>query len=176
MSVVSNWFVDFSLSQNRCPKSLSKTPMETQQSEHDSLPPMRSIGFRIRNQLTTYVVALVTTLCIVLTVLFTYNSSLETPLITSLIAKSPGRTILILNVLSQLTLFALWGLTTLTMDVTKWVLATGTKGTSGLTFLVLSKATSMIGALLLSFRNGKYGGKCERNVHRIWGVQRYVCT
>ena len=122
----------------------------------------------LRNQIATYLIAIITLICMISTIVFAYNSSLETPLLPTLVAKSPERTILILNIMSQVTLFSLAELTTVTMDATRWALAGSTTGTSALTFLALSKATTLLGALVLSIRNGKSDG----NSHRIWSMQR----
>jgi hypothetical protein len=129
--------------------------------------------FRIRNKFITLVIAIITALCMTCTIFYAYNGSLEEPHIASLVAKTPERTILILNIMSQITLFSLAELTTLAMDATRWSLACSTTGASSLAFLALSRATSFLGVLYLSFGTGEIGAKLERNGHRVWGSQRY---
>ena len=132
------------------------------------------IWFRLVNQLGTYAIAFITVLCVVATIFFAYNSSIYNPNVTSFIAGSPARTILIVNIMSQITWFALAELTAATMDTIKWVFASSATGTSALTFLALSKATTFLGALILLLRSGNSGGTIERNAHRVWGAQRYI--
>src|SRR5213592_3876402 len=121
--------------------------------------------FRLRSRFITYTMAIITAICITSTIFFAYNSSLEKPLVASLVAKRPARTILVLNVMSQITLLSLAELTTLVMDAIRWALACGATWMSTFTFLALSQATSFLGALYLSFGSVKIGGKFERNGH-----------
>jgi hypothetical protein len=132
------------------------------------------MAIRFRNKFITFMITITTAVCMTFTIFFAYNSSLEHPHMASLVAKTPGRTILILNLLSQITLFFLAELTALVMDATRWALASSTSGTSSSTFLALSQATSLLGTLYLSFGTSKIGGGFERNGHRVWGVQRYT--
>jgi hypothetical protein len=125
--------------------------------------------FRLRDQLTTCALAIVTILCMTSTIFFAFNSSLENPPVPSLVAKSPERTILILNVMSQVTLLALAELTIFAMDSLRWAMAITPDGISALTFLVLSKATTFLGALVLSFHSTAVSGAGPR----IWGAQRF---
>jgi hypothetical protein len=101
------------------------------------------------------------------TIFFAYNNSLENPRVPALIAETPQRSILILNLASQLTLFSLAELTYAVLDATRWALACSTTGISALTFLTLSRTTSLIGAMYLAV-----GGK-SGHAHRLWGGQRY---
>ena len=127
---------------------------------------------RIRSRIIVCAIAFITAICLTATIFFAYNCSLEQPRVPALVAKSPERTILILNVLSQVTLFFLADLTSLVLDATRWALACSTTGTSALTFLILSQATTFLGVLYMSF--GSTSGKFGRHNHRLWGVQRYL--
>lgn len=128
---------------------------------------------RIRSRVIVFVIAFITAICLAATIFFAYNCSLEQPRVPALVSKSPERTILILNVLSQVTLFFLADLTSLVLDATRWALACSTTGTSAFTFLILSQATTFLGVLYLSFGSNKTGGSFGRHKHRLWGVQRY---
>src|SRR5437868_14223786 len=75
------------------------------------------------NMLGTYILAVVTSISMISTIFFAWNSSQEEPHIPTLVAKSPERTILILNVLSQVTLHSLAEFTTVVLDATRWALA-----------------------------------------------------
>jgi len=127
---------------------------------------------RIRSRIIVCGIAFITAICLTATIFFAYNCSLEQPRLPALVAKSPERTILILNVLSQVTLFFLADLTSLVLDATRWALACSTTGTSALTFFILSQATSFLGVLYMSF--GSASGRFGRHNHRLWGVQRYL--
>jgi hypothetical protein len=127
---------------------------------------------RLRSRFIVFTIALITAICLTATIFFAYNSSLEQPRLPSLVAKSPERTILILNVMSQLTLFFLAQFTSLVLEATRWALACSTTGTSALTFLTLSQATTLLGTLYLSFGSDNHGGRVERHKHRLWGGQR----
>ena len=131
------------------------------------------------NRLAAITVATITVICMTVTIFFAYNCSQEHPRLPGLVAKTPQRTIVILNVLSQLTLFVLAELTTLTMEATRWALACRRSGTSALTFAALSQATSLMGVLYLAFGNsggtrGPYDRKIKSSEHRIWSAQRYT--
>src|ERR1700736_1707805 len=126
----------------------------------------------IRNQGFTVALAVITALCMAFTIFFAYNSSVEQPYLSSFITKNPARTILILNLASHLTLFGLAELTSSVLEVTRWALACSTTGTTALTFITLSRATSFMGALYLSLVNSGVRGRFYRNLHQIWGAQR----
>jgi hypothetical protein len=127
---------------------------------------------RIRSQVIAFIIAFITAICLTTTIFFAYNVSLEQPRLPSLVAKSPERTILILNVLSQVTLFFLAELTSLVLEASRWALACSPTGTSALTFLTLSQATTLLGAFYLSFGSDRLGGRFDRHKHKLWGGQR----
>jgi hypothetical protein len=129
---------------------------------------------RVRSLMAVYIFAIVTVISISSTIFFAYNSSLESPYLAALVAKSPERTILILNIMSQLSLHFLAELTTLVLDATRWALAYSSNGTSALTFLILSQATGLLDAVYLAFGSDKIerDGKYQRYEHKFWGGQK----
>jgi hypothetical protein len=124
-----------------------------------------------RNQLMTFVVAILTAIFMTFTIFFAYNSSLENPVSTSFVSKTPETSILILNLALQLTLFALAELTSSVLEATRWSLACRATGTTALTFITLSRATGLLGTAYLTAGKSRVQG---RNGHRIWGAQRYI--
>jgi len=124
----------------------------------------------IRKQRITLVLALVTAICMTFTIFFAYNSSVERPLLLSFVPNRPERSILILNLALHITLFALAELTSSVFEATRWALACRSSGTTALTFITLSRATSFLGTVYLFA--GKSGVR-GRNGHQIWGLQRY---
>jgi hypothetical protein len=129
------------------------------------------IRLRIGNQGFTLVVACITALCMTFTLFFAYNSSLKQPYLSLFVSKTPERSILILNLASQLTVFALAEMMASVLDATRWTLACSTSGIPALTFVALSRATSFFGALYLSMGGSGVPG---RNSLRMWGAQRYI--
>ena len=123
----------------------------------------------------TLTLACVTIAVMVFTVFFAYNSALEQPYSPLFISNRPERSILILNIASQVTIFFLAELTSLALDATRWALACSTSGVSALTFVALSRATNMIGTLyLLIGQSQTTAGAFQRHSHRLWGLQKYL--
>jgi hypothetical protein len=127
---------------------------------------------RIRHHAVTIILAIVTTLLMSFTIFFAYNSSLQTPMLSLFVSKSPTRSILILNVVSHLTLCALAELTCSVFDAIRWALACQRSGTTALTFFTLSRATSLLGSMYLSLGKSEVPDNSPKNDHRVWGVQR----
>lgn len=135
-------------------------------------PRSRSRAAKLENLWITTVLACITAIFMGFTMFFAYNSSMQQPYSPAFVAKSPERTILILNLLSQLTLFSLAELTSSVLDCTRWALASSPTGTSALTFLTLSRATSIIGTLYLSVGWTRKAQGATSSSHRLWGAQR----
>jgi hypothetical protein len=123
------------------------------------------------NQRFTLALACLTAIVMSFTFFFAYNSSLEHPLSAGLIFQRPERSILVLNIASQLTIFCIAELTASTFEAFRWALASSVSGISASTFLALSRATNTAGVVFLLFGKGKRG--LERDDFRLWGSQRY---
>jgi hypothetical protein len=123
----------------------------------------------ILKQRYTLLIACATVVCISFTTFFAYNGSLEHPFIPGLVFDPPERSILVLNFVSQLSIFLLAELTAAIFEVVRWAFACSSYGVSAFTFLILSRATNAAGALYLLLRGaeGKIG-----ITPRIWGFQR----
>lgn len=126
----------------------------------------------IRKLWVTLSVACITSLCMAFTIFFAYNSSLEQPYSSLFISKKPERSILILNVASQLTVFGLAELTISVLEAVRWTFASSTSGISGLTFIALSRATNFVGALYLWMGIRRTPSKLRLDGHKIWTGQR----
>jgi len=124
---------------------------------------------RLRDRLCLSAMVVITGVCLLCTIFFAYNSSVEQPFLPALVAKTPQRTILVLNVISQISLFCLAEMTRLVMDAVRYSLACSATGTSALSFLALSQATHFLGALCLACAPC---GKGVRSGHRVWSAQR----
>jgi hypothetical protein len=125
----------------------------------------------LRNQFVTVILAVLTAMTMTFTIFFAYNSSLKRPFLPSFVPKTPERSILILNLTLNITLFTLGELTSSVLEATRWALACGASGTTALTFLILSRATSFLGTIYLSIGRSRVAG---RNGHQVWGLQRYL--
>lgn len=125
------------------------------------------------NQRFTLLLAFVTTIIMTFTIFFAYNSSLEHPVSSGLIFDKPERSILALNILSQVTIFCLAELTACVFEALRWGFASSASGTSAYTFLALSRATNIFGVIFLLF--GKPAvPRPEKDGYRLWGGQRYL--
>jgi hypothetical protein len=128
----------------------------------------------IRQQRFTLFLAIFTAISMIFTIFFVYNSSLEQPFATKLIFERPERSIFVLNIASQITIFCLAELTTSVLEATRWAFACNDSGTPVFTFLALSRATSIIGVVCLLLGKGPKPATLQRDGHRLWGSQRYV--
>src|SRR5271170_88579 len=90
-----------------------------------------------------------TAISVSVTVFFAYNSSLDKPVSSRFIFTRPERTIFVLNVLTQITIFCLTEVTLTVFDALRWVFASSSSGISAPTFLVMSRATNITGVLCL---------------------------
>jgi hypothetical protein len=141
----------------------SQTPSITKNDEFQS---------SVRKQWYTLLLASFTAFSMAFTVFFAYNSSMESPLSSKLIFSKPERSILVLNIASQLTIFCLAELTLCVLETVRWAFACSVVGTSAHTFLALSRATNAVGVLSLLF-DGNPSEKRRRDGVRIWGGQRH---
>jgi hypothetical protein len=138
--------------------------------ERRAVPTRNDFQSPLRKQRYTLILATLTAGCMAFTIFFAYNSSLEVPISSKLIFNPPEKSILVLNIASQITIFCLAELTICVLDAVRWAFASSVAGASAYTFLALSRATNVIGVicLLLSRDDQKIG----RDGHRIWGGQR----
>jgi hypothetical protein len=128
----------------------------------------------LHQQRFTVLLALLTAMCMSFTVFFAYNSSLERPVSSTLIFEKPERSILVLNIASQMTIFCLAELTSSVLESTRWAIASSDSGTPAYTFLALSRATSIVGVLCLLGKSDGPRTTFQGDGHRLWGSQRYV--
>jgi hypothetical protein len=77
---------------------------------------------------------------------------------------SPGKTVLVVNILSHIVAFLGWDLLENVLEEMRWALACRVEGVSLMTFLALSRATPYSGVAYLCLMRGG---------HRFWCLQRY---
>ena len=119
----------------------------------------------------TLLLAVLTAAAMAFTTVFAYNSSLEHPVSRNLIFARPERSILVLNIFSQLTIFCLAELTICVFEAIRWALACSKAGVPAFTFLSLSRATNAFGVICILL-GGNGDQKFGRDGHRLWGSQR----
>ena|SRR5579859_6635753 len=129
---------------------------------------------RFQQLFVTWLLAVATFCCIVPTILFALNVSLQNPFSLKLLPSTPGTTILILNILSHLSVFLLSQLSGLVLEALRWSLASSRSGITAFGFLALGRATNVMGVARLLFRSTRKEGDLGhlRNEHRLWGFQR----
>jgi hypothetical protein len=138
--------------------------------ERRAVPAQNDFQSPLRKQRYTLILATLTAGCMAFTIFFAYNSSLELPISSKLIFNRPEKSILVLNIASQITIFCLAELTICVLDAVRWAFASSVTGASAYTFLALSRATNVIGVICLLLRRDDQ--KIGRDGHRIWGGQR----
>ena len=141
---------------------------------HPSPFPSNSSLSSVRQQWFTIILAYTTATCVLFTLFFAYNSCLDYPVWRGLIFARPERTVWMLNILSQVSIFLLAELTSSIFDITRWALASRDTGIPAYTFLVLSRATSIIGVVSLLLARTVSTPRYQFDGHRFWGIQRYV--
>jgi hypothetical protein len=115
-----------------------------------------------------------TTGCLAFTFFFACNISAEQPVATNLIFDQPNNSVLALNILSQISMFLLYELTTALLEAIRWTITCTESGSSAFTFLILSRATNIIGVFSLLMSKGTTPGTIQKDGHRLWGIQRYI--
>ena len=115
----------------------------------------------------TWIMIILTTIWVVLTSLFAYNSTLDKPLLKRFILPDPTQTVTVLNILAHITVFLLQTGVSDVFEAIRWASASAKNGVSSFSFFALSRATAPLGVIyLVLFASGKE--------HRFWGCLRYT--
>ena len=109
---------------------------------------------------------------VIFTIIFAYNCTLDHPIFDSLVLATPARTILVLSILSQFTIFFVGELMTTAFEALRWAFACSQNGMSAFSFLILGRATGLLGVLGLLFRWDQIEHDGLKQNHRLWGSQR----
>jgi hypothetical protein len=141
---------------------LSSTSLEFPPAETSNGEPLKPTW---RQFLITWLTTLLLGLVVLFTIYFAWNSTLNNPQSPNLIFATPGHTIIALTVLSHITVLLLQTTMGNVFEAVRWSSAGTRKGISSLNFLILSRATGMLGVLYLLLGSG--------SGHRLWGLQRY---
>ena len=113
---------------------------------------------------------IITTTCIVFTIVYAYNASSASPFSPRLHPSNPSKTIRILNILSHVTVFLLQTLTSGLFETIRWAFAVH-NGVPALTMMSLSADTSFLSVLYLLLSQSSRGLSWGTG-HHLWGFQR----
>jgi len=147
----------------------SDKPQSAPYGSTDRPSPLKPSGYQFR---VTFLVALLTAVCVGFTIFYAYNATVDPPVSRTLLLSNPSRTILVINILSHVTMFLLSVLSLAVYEGIRWALACG-GGLSIPTFISLSPATSPMGVLYLFFHRANSHLNFLRG-HHLWGSQRYL--
>ncbi|KAK3939403.1 hypothetical protein QBC46DRAFT_388109 [Diplogelasinospora grovesii] len=118
----------------------------------------------------TWIVALLALGTTAVTVWYSSRVMVNTTELPKVLQRSPGSTVLVVNVLSHIVAFLCLSLFSDVLESLRWALACRPKGILLTSFLAMSRATPVTGVLYL----------CKvRGSHQIWAIQRilsYVIT
>ena len=155
--------------------TITRSVMEATSPLFDQRPAQHRVRHQIFKQRSfSLLLALFAVASLAVTIFFAYNCSLPQPLSSKLMFQNPSRSILVLNFLSQITMFCLSELAFCVLSVLGWVFASHPSGTPAYTFLALSRATNLAGVLSLIVSKGPEPGRLQPDGHRVWGIQRYI--
>lgn len=136
----------------------------SRQAPEETASPLESTW---RQYSSTWVMIVFTTIWVVLTILFGFNSTLDKPLSSRFILPDPTQTVTILNILSHIAVFLLQNVVSDVFEAMRWAGAGMRRGILSLSFIALSRATAPLGVIyLVLFASGKG--------HRFWGCLRYT--
>lgn len=142
-----------------------------------ALPAFESVGRTVqtprRQYCALWLLSVLAATCLGVTIFFAFNCSLEYHLSQKLTFEKPERSITFLNIMSHISMFVLAELVSSVFEKIRWALASSQIGTSALTFLVLGRATNLLGVLnLLLSRKLNVSAFWFGDGARIWGGQR----
>ena len=122
----------------------------------------------LANHWPTLTLAIVTAFVLCFTLFFAYNSSLDNPLLARLVFDKPQRSILLLNIASQWSMFCLGSLTSNIFNTIRWTFAFSALGTPAHTFIGLSSATNILGVLCLLFDKKRGQWNFQKDGPKLW--------
>lgn len=127
--------------------------------------PIRSSFLEPKSQrfFSIWTIAISSAISTILTISYSYIVLVSPNAVPKHLVTSPGTTVLIVNILSHLVAFLVWGLFGDTLEALRWALACRTKGVLLTSFLALSRATQLSGVMYLCTTQGS---------HQLWAIWR----
>ena len=111
---------------------------------------------------------------IIFTFYFAYNCTVHDPPSPSLVFAKPEKTILLLSLLSQGTIFLLGELSAAVLEAVRWARCSSQSGITAFSFLVLSRGTGLAGVLRLLWKTNSGSSSVSMNCHLVWALQRLI--
>jgi hypothetical protein len=136
----------------------------------------------IRSHIFDWALVAVTCASVGFTIFFAHNCSLEAPRSRTLIFSDPKRTILALNILSQITIFLLSQLTNGLFENVRWAFASSKRGIPALSFYAMGPSTRYravfiifsIGVMrYLQMQTCPRISPITRDSYWLWSFQKY---
>jgi hypothetical protein len=119
-----------------------------------------------------WIIIVFTAFWIVFTIIFAYDCTRTYPLTNTFFNPTPSQTILVLNIMSHVTVLALITITSGTLESIRWALASTVEGIPAFAFMILSRATGVIGVIALLRRKQELRDRIL-GAHVFWGIQRF---
>lgn len=113
--------------------------------------------------LTTCLTCVAAVVSTVFSVYYSYTVLVNEDAVPPALSLSPGKTVMVINVLSHVVAFLCWSLLSDASEALRWALACRPQGISLASFLALSRATTLPGVAYLCTVWGE---------HILWGLQR----
>jgi hypothetical protein len=125
---------------------------------------------QFRRNVFTWLLALVTGVCLIAAIVYAWALSVTTGMFTSLVPTSTSTALVILRILSEASVTLLAALIASTLETVVWASASSKRGVTMSSFLGISASTGYLGLLSLLF------WKTEAHHHRLWVGNRYYTT
>lgn len=133
----------------------------------NSFIPTSSLQRKRKRFATTWSIAVLSVIASACAVFYSHRVMVNQNALPSFLESQPGTTVLVVNILSHLVAFLCWSLFTDTMEALRWALACRPQGILLTSFLAMSRATPIAGAIYLCLTKG---------AHQIWSIQRYALS
>ena len=127
-----------------------------------------------RQLMLPWVFVLLSASWIIFTFYFAYNCTVHDPPSPSLVFAKSSRTILLLSILSQGTIFLLGELSATIFEAVRWARCSSERGITAFSFLVLSRGTGLAGVIRLLWKTNAGWPALSMNGHCIWALQRLI--
>jgi ABC-type uncharacterized transport system permease subunit len=115
-----------------------------------------------------------TTCWVLFTIIFAYDCTRTYPLTNVFFNPTPPQAILVLNVMAHVTVLGLQTITSATSEAVRWALASTVNGIPAFSFMILGRATGVVGVLeLLRHKQEPRLGDRIVGGHMFWGIQRF---
>ena len=128
----------------------------------------------MRQYISTWILVAFACVWVVFTIIVACNCTLDDPIAESLVLATPAQTVLVLSILSQFTIFLMGELVTTVFEALRWAFSSSQSGISVFSFLILGRATGLLGVFGRMCRMDLSKRSGTKALHRLWGAQRLL--